>query len=601
MGVDFGTGYIDVQPRVDKTQAQSSMQRDLGGTLKSAGAKMTLAGAGLTAGLTLPIVSFGKSAVAAFQESAAVAAQTDAVIKSTGGSAGVTAKEVENLSTKLSEMSGTDDEVISTAQNMLLTFTNVKDVAGPMGDVFSDTTRLALDMSTALGTDAKSSAMMLGKALNDPTAGLTRLTRSGVVFTEQQKKQVEQLQKSGDTLGAQRVILDEVAKEFGGSAKAFGMSEAGVGAKNAVKMGNAMEDLGGTINEVLAPVMTFIADKFSVLANWFTNLPGPIKGVILGLVGLAAAAGPVLIVAGSLAVAIGAITAPIAIAIGVIAALIAIGVLLAANWETVMQALRPVFDFLKGLFIPVWEALKAVWTESILPALKDLWSAVKALWPVLKILLVVALAPIVAAFFLLMKALPVVIKVLGVLIRIVAAVIRVVAELVGWIADRVVGAFTSAWNIAQSVFGKLRDGFKAVADFASGVWDGVKAAFESVVDGIKAAWNATVGGFGFSVPSWVPGIGGKEFRIPELAEGGIVRRPTVALIGEAGPEAVVPLDRVSRVGSGAGGGQFIRGRLTLTPESEVLLRAFAADEDVVGERRDRTRARMNPTGRRLPA
>ena len=601
MGVDFGTGYIDVEPRVDKTQAQSSMQRDLGGTMKSVGAKMTLAGAGMTAGLTVPIVKFGQSAVAAFQESAAVAAQTDAVIKSTGGSAGVTAKEVETLSTKLSEMSGVDDEVVASAQNMLMTFTNVKDVGGPMGDVFSDTTRLALDMSQALGTDAKSSAMMLGKALNDPTAGLSRLTRSGVVFTEQQKKQVEQLQKSGDTLGAQRVILDEVAKEFGGSAKAFGLSAAGEGAKNAVKMENAMEELGGTINELLAPVLGFIADKFSAVATWFSKLPGPIKGVIVGLVALVAAAGPVLIIAGSLAVAIGAITAPIAIAIGVIAALIAIGILLAANWDTVMTALRPVFDFLKGLFIPVWEALKQVWTDSILPALKDLWNAVKALWPVLKILLVVALGPIVAAFFLLMKALPVVIKVLGVLIRIVAAVIRVVAELVGWIAERVIGAFTSAWNTAQGVFEKLKSGFDAVRDFAVGVWDAIGNAFDTVVDGIRAAWNATVGGFGFTIPSWVPGLGGKEFRIPELAEGGIVRRPTVALIGEAGPEAVVPLDRVSRVGSGDRDGSFIRGRLTLTPESEVLIRAFAADEDVVGERRDRTRARMNPAGRRLPA
>ena len=241
-----------------------------------------------------------------------------------------------------------------------------------MGDVFSDTTKLALDMSTALGTDAKSSAMMLGKALNDPAAGLSRLSRSGVLFTEQQKKQVEQLQKSGDTLGAQRVILDEVAKEFGGSAKAFGLSAAGEGARRATQMGNAMESLGGTINEVLAPVLGFIAEKFEAVADWFTNLPGPIKGVIIGLVALVAAAGPVLVIAGSLAVAIGAITAPIAIAIGVILALIAVGVLLAARLGQGHGggASRPRLP--RGSVHPHLGGARRRLNESILPALKDL-------------------------------------------------------------------------------------------------------------------------------------------------------------------------------------------------------------------------------------
>lgn len=77
----------------------------------------------------------------------------------------------------------------------------------------------------------------------------------------------------------------------------------------------------------------------------------------------------------------------------------------------------------------------------------------------------------------------------------------------------------------------------------SAVGGAIAAPFRAAFGGIKSAWNATVGGRGFSVPDWIPGIGGREFRIPMLARGGVVTRPTLAMIGEAGDEAVVPLDR----------------------------------------------------------
>ena len=78
--------------------------------------------------------------------------------------------------------------------------------------------------------------------------------------------------------------------------------------------------------------------------------------------------------------------------------------------------------------------------------------------------------------------------------------------------------------------------------------------FKTVFNGIARAWNSTVGKLGFSIPDWVPGIGGKGFQMPDipmLANGGIVTGPTLALIGEAGPEAVIPLDRMGSMGGGA--------------------------------------------------
>lgn len=89
-------------------------------------------------------------------------------------------------------------------------------------------------------------------------------------------------------------------------------------------------------------------------------------------------------------------------------------------------------------------------------------------------------------------------------------------------------------------------------------WDKVKAAgkgaFNAIRDtaraafnGIAGLWNGTVGKISFSVPDWVPGMGGKGWSVPDipmLASGGIVTGPTLALVGEAGPEAVIPLDRL---------------------------------------------------------
>jgi hypothetical protein len=77
--------------------------------------------------------------------------------------------------------------------------------------------------------------------------------------------------------------------------------------------------------------------------------------------------------------------------------------------------------------------------------------------------------------------------------------------------------------------------------------------FKTIFNGIASVWNNTIGKFSFTVPSWVPGIGGKGFSMPDipmLAAGGIVTGPTLAMIGEAGPEAVIPLDRMSQMGGG---------------------------------------------------
>jgi hypothetical protein len=107
-------------------------------------------------------------------------------------------------------------------------------------------------------------------------------------------------------------------------------------------------------------------------------------------------------------------------------------------------------------------------------------------------------------------------------------------------------------NIVDTVFSAVKTGvtgvydfFKKYVDLILGVWKGV---FNTIAD----VWNNTLGKLSFKFPGWVPGLGGKGFDVPDipkLANGGIVTAPTLALIGEAGPEAVVPLNRANGMGN----------------------------------------------------
>ncbi len=149
------------------------------------------------------VVSLGKGAFDAAIESQKIAAQTEAAIKSTGAAAGITADEIGDMATAMSKKNAVDDEAIQTGQNLLLTFTNIGKAEG----IFERTTQASIDMAAAMGTDVKSAAMQLGKALNDPTDGLSKLTRAGVQFTDEQKKQIKAMQDAGNMAGADVVGL----------------------------------------------------------------------------------------------------------------------------------------------------------------------------------------------------------------------------------------------------------------------------------------------------------------------------------------------------------------------------------------------------------
>jgi phage-related protein len=209
------------------------------------------AGAAGVGGLALAL----KAGISEWAQSAKVAAQTEAVLRSTGGAANVTAKQVDDLAQSLLNKSGIDDEVIKTGENMLLTFSSIRNEVGKGNDVFNQATQAVTDMDVAMthGNTTQESlaktAILVGKALNDPVKGATALRRVGVQLTDAQTKQIAAFVKSGDTMKAQKVILAELTKEFGGSAKALGDTMPGA----LSKLKNNFDNLAGSIVTGLAP------------------------------------------------------------------------------------------------------------------------------------------------------------------------------------------------------------------------------------------------------------------------------------------------------------------------------------------------------------
>jgi phage-related protein len=222
-----------------------------------------LAGAALGGGLLLA----AKAGFSEIAEGQNVAAQTAAALESTGGAANVTAKQIADLATAQSNLTGIDDELIQSGENLLLTFKNVRNEVGQGNAIFDRATKSALDLSVAGFGSVETTAKQLGKALNDPVRGMTALGRAGVTFSQQQRDAIKAMVETGDTLGAQRLILKEVESQVGGSAKAYG--ETLPGQLNKAK--NAFQEMAASVTVILLPALTSLAGATAKVAKFFTE------------------------------------------------------------------------------------------------------------------------------------------------------------------------------------------------------------------------------------------------------------------------------------------------------------------------------------------
>lgn len=216
------------------------------------------------------IVNFGKAAIKAYNESAAAAAKLENIIKSTGGTAGLTANEMMGYARELQRVTTFEDDATINAMALLATFKSIK------GDIFKQTIASAQDLATVLGTDLNGAVMQLGKALEAPELGLTMLRRSGISFSTQQIEQVKKLLEENKKYEAQLIILREVQSQFGGAAKAAAETAGGSWQQMFNALGDVMEQIGSIVEhstglvrkltKALEDTSTILASK--VITNW---------------------------------------------------------------------------------------------------------------------------------------------------------------------------------------------------------------------------------------------------------------------------------------------------------------------------------------------
>jgi phage-related protein len=241
-----------------------SIDKKASGVGKSMGSSFSsIAGAALKLGAVLGLGMGIKEMIDTASKGQDRLAQMNAVLTSTKGAAGMTAEQLTKLADANSKLSTMSKGTNMDTQNLLLTFTQIGK------DTFPQATVAVNDMATSLKEDASSAAMQLGKALNDPVAGVTALQRVGVKLTEQQKEQVKAMVAVGDVAGAQKLILAELATEFGGSALAA--SKTFSGQMTIAK--NSLIGIGGSIGDVVLPYLT----QFTTSAN--DNMPKIQKAV----------------------------------------------------------------------------------------------------------------------------------------------------------------------------------------------------------------------------------------------------------------------------------------------------------------------------------
>lgn len=248
----------------DKADTMGSKLGGMGGKAKMLAGGAAVGGIAALGGAMIQ----GVKDAASFEK---LQAKTAAVIESTGNAANISVGGVQELAGSLESLSGVDEEEIINSQNVLATFTKIKN-NGP-DKTFDDAARAALNMSTALGTDLQGASIQVGKALNDPLKGIASLGRAGVQFTEQQKEQIKAMVEAGDTAGAQKIILGELETQFGGAAEAAGSGFGGAMARLQDAVGDAFREIG----QELIPILTD-------LAEWLAkNLPGAIEDFKRGL------------------------------------------------------------------------------------------------------------------------------------------------------------------------------------------------------------------------------------------------------------------------------------------------------------------------------
>lgn len=234
-------------------------------------------------------------------------------------------------------------------------------------------------------------------------------------------------------------------------------------------------------------------------------------------------------------------------------------------WNAIMAYFKTAFQVYQTIFTTAFDAIKAV--------VVGVWNAIKTVtttvWNTIK--------TVITTYINTVKT-------------VITTVLNTIKSVWTTMWSTLKNVASSAWNGITSFFSGAAAKFKSIFKSIAAV---IAAPFKGAFNGIASAWNSTVGKISFTAPDWIPGLGGKGWSVPNipmLAKGGIVTEPTLALIGEAGPEAVFPLDKIDQYLAGdtpeAGGGIDIHiGTLAVREEADIRRVAEELERLIARDRR----------------
>lgn len=280
-----------------------------------------------------------------------------------------------------------------------------------------------------------------------------------------------------------------------------------------------LQEVAIQFGDILMPVITKVVGAIQGLVQWISNLDPAAKGIVLTVGGLLAVLAPLLILIGKVSTGVGAIMTaapkivgalsgissavsslwslllanPIAL---VIAAIVAFVALIATKGDEIQALLQKVDDFLQGIFSKDWSETFGFLGDHLnafFRNIKNIWDSIK----------------------------------------------KVFDGIIDFIRGVFTGDWSRAWEGIKKIFGGVFDGLLAIAkapiNGIIGILNGLISGINFVIRGLNK--------ISFSIPSWVPGIGGKTFginigeigKIPYLAKGGTFDNGS-AIVGEAGAE-----------------------------------------------------------------
>lgn len=299
-------------------------------------------------------------------------------------------------------------------------------------------------------------------------------------------------------------LIPAFAKLFGAVGKIFGQIFK-VGSIIVTLVFGVIGAIAGAVGNVLMPIISVVVSVVSTIIGVVSGIVANIIGVVAQIIAVVVGIVAIItnIVANLISVIVGIVTGIISVIIGIVTTIINIvmGVI-----TVIVNIISTIIGVVAGIISAIIGVVGAV------------------------IGVVVGIITTIVN---------VVSGIIGGIIGVVTAVVNTIVAVFRGIIGVITGIFNAVANAIGAIFRGIA---RTIGNIINGIVNIVKAPINFIIDGI----NGFIGGINkIKIPDWVPGVGGKGInlpKIPKLAVGGIVESATIAMIGESGREAVLPLD-----------------------------------------------------------